>query len=134
MKRNDARDIFAPGEIEQIAKISGVTQFNIDIIGKRQKALEQFATSLQGEIIRTAFVRIARSDDDRCAQHRQFGFDCIDNAYEMVESQFEQVGRASHLNGEAKIGQRRDDADDEPGRLPVFDLSARRHIFGKSRN
>ena len=65
MKRNDASHIFPARDFEQRSESFSRAQLDIDIAGVGQKSRKQFAALFDRQVIRTAFARMSRGDDER---------------------------------------------------------------------
>src|SRR5204863_2906883 len=103
--------------VEQEFKRAGRTQFDVEIFGAIQKAIEQIAAFLERKISHAAFAGIARGDNDRrflataTGQDRHLLFDFVENIDKAIESKLEQIGRFFHLAGQIQLGERSDHAD-----------------------
>ena len=103
----------------------------------RQKSPKQLAAFRKRELIRAAFARIPRSDNDGRMQVVDLAFELVEKAAEAIESKLEQIGRLLHAPCESKMVGRSNDADQKrAARLhplaawgAFFDRCARCHIL-----
>src|SRR2546423_11929648 len=137
--KNPANILFSSAREQRLKRARG-TQFDIEILGLIQKAIEQVASYCEREISYSAFARIARGDNDRRVQDRHLLFDFLQNIDQAIEPKLEQIRRFFHADGQTQVGERSDYANnlrstrlhEITARRAFFDRSARCHILSDS--
>lgn len=110
MKRQEKPNISFARKIDNRAERARRAEFNIEKRGVRQKMAQQIPPFLDGQVVRTAFARIACRDDERRPQHRQFFF--VHRLAQGIEAQLEKIWRFPDSQGTVQIDRRSDYADE----------------------
>jgi hypothetical protein len=129
MKGKNPTDFSLPREIEHGGKLFRRTELDIDIFGHGQESKQEVASLVDVQIIRAAFSRMPRCDNDWSAQCGNRLFHFLFSSDQMIKSKFEEVWRMPHPGSVAQFGAICDHADDPAQAMSRFDRFACYHIL-----